>query len=86
MGQSHNFDAASIKLGLMSEPGMGFRDKKSDMFLRDMTELGVWEYKSGIEHINVASDTNTMRVAIRAGLITGRFPLVSSLLDIYCYQ
>ncbi len=86
MGQSHNFDAASIKLGLMSEPGMGFRDKKSDMFLRDMTEIGVWEYKSGIEHINVASDTNTMRVAIRAGLITGRFPLVSSLLDIYCYQ
>jgi len=82
----HQNDAIAIKEELVAETGMGFKEKKADMFLRDMTELGVWSYDSGVDTINVASDANTMRVALRSGIITGRLPLVSSFLDVYCYQ
>lgn len=86
IAQKHNFDAVAIKQALTSQTGIGFKEKKADMFLRDMTELGVWEYNAGIDTINVASDANTMRVALRTAILSGRTPLISSFLDVYCYQ
>ena len=65
---------------------MGFKEKKADIFLRDMADFEVWNYSSGSEQINVASDANTMRVALRTGILKGRTPLLSSFLDVHCYQ
>lgn len=79
-------NASAIRDMLIENTGLGFKDKKADMFLRDMADFGVWNYEAGVDAINVASDANTMRVALRAGLIRGRVPLLSSFLDIHGYQ
>lgn len=86
IAHAHNGDATAIKQALTAATGIGFKEKKADMFLRDMAELGVWHYQAGLENINVASDANTMRVALRTGILKGRTPLISSFLDVYCYQ
>jgi hypothetical protein len=36
--------------------------------------------------VSVSSDINTMKVALRAGLLRTDIPLLSSFLDIFCYQ
>jgi len=59
-------------------------EKKADMFMRDMQELGVWELKQ-FEEVSVASDMNTMRIALRVGIVRVRIPLLSSFLDVFCY-
>lgn len=64
----------------------GYGNKKADMFVRDMVVLGIWQNVSGFENINVASDVNTIKVALRTGIIQTKIPLVSSFLDIFCYQ
>lgn len=64
----------------------GFGYKKADMFIRDMVVLGIWKNVKGFEDIDVASDVNTMKVALRTGIITTAIPLISSFLDIFCYQ
>ena len=79
-------DAVKIRNALTENTGLGFKDKKADMFLRDMADFGVWRYESGVDAINVASDANTMRVALRAGLVRGRVPLLTSFLDVHGYQ
>jgi len=56
------------------------------MFLRDMADLGVWQYKRNIEKLDVMSDKNTMRVALRTGILQFRIPLLASFLDVFCYQ
>lgn len=64
----------------------GFGYKKADMFIRDMVVLGIWKNVKGFEAIDVASDVNTMKVALRTGILTTAIPLLSSFLDIFCYQ
>lgn len=64
----------------------GYGNKKADMFIRDMVVLGIWKNVKGFENIDVASDVNTMKVALRTGIITTAIPLLSSFLDIFCYQ
>lgn len=82
----HNGDILEIKNALAVPQKYGFSDKKADMFLRDMADLNVWKYKSNIDKINVMSDKNTMRVALRTGILQFRIPLLASYLDVYCYQ
>lgn len=86
INEVHDGDAIEIKKAL-AEPGKyGFSHKKVDMFLRDMADLKVWSYKKNIEEINVMSDKNTMRIALRTGILQFRIPLLASYLDVYCYQ
>lgn len=68
------------------ECNAGYGNKKADMFIRDMVVLGIWSDVTGFENINVASDVNTIKVALRTGIIKTEIPLVSSFLDIFCYQ
>lgn len=80
----HGGDVMEIKKALV-EKGFGFQEKKVDMLLRDMVDLGVWKYKNS-ENINVMSDKNTIRIALRTGILSFRIPLLASYLDVYCYQ
>lgn len=86
INSAHNGDVLEIKRALSEPQKYGFSIKKVDMFLRDMADLDVWKYKSNIDKINVMSDKNTMRVALRTGILQFRIPLLASYLDVYCYQ
>ena len=79
-------DAVKIRDGLVAVPNMGYGQKKANMFVRDMVEMGVWPELSNFEGIEVASDINTMKVALRTGILKSKIPLVSSFLDIFGYQ
>jgi len=79
-------DLYEIRNFLLSNRGSGFGNKKTDMFLRDMIVLRVWHNPHNFDKIDVASDINTVKVALRAGILKTAIPLVSSLLDIFCYQ
>jgi len=46
-----------------------------------MADLNVWTYKKNIEEINVMSDKNTMRIALRTGILQFRIPLLASYLS-----
>lgn len=82
-----HFDNDVFKLRqALIECNAGYGNKKADMFIRDMVVLGVWSNVKGFESIDVASDVNTMKVALRTGIITTAIPLLSSFLDIFCYQ
>lgn len=82
----HDGDVIEIVKSLTAEEKYGFSIKKSHMFLRDMADLGVWKYKRNVEKLDVMSDKNTMRVALRTGIIQFRIPLLASFLDVFCYQ
>ncbi|RLI72428.1 hypothetical protein DRO91_04530 [Candidatus Heimdallarchaeota archaeon] len=82
----HGGDVQSIKNTIAGVDLYGFSQKKIDMLLRDMADLNVWKYKKNIQNINVMSDKNTMRVALRTGILKTRIPLLASYLDVYCYQ
>ena len=82
----HNGDAMEIKESLAGVQRYGFSQKKADMLLRDMVDLKIWEITENIEEINVMSDKNTMRIALRTGILKFRMPLLTSYLDVYCYQ
>lgn len=75
-----------LRNALIQIPNGGYGKKKADMFTRDMVVLGVWENVTGFDKIDVASDVNTMKVALRTGIMKTAIPLVSSFLDIFCYQ
>ncbi len=79
-------DAMNLRSALVEAPNMGYGPKKANMFLRDMAELGVWPTLANLDQIDVASDRNTMKVALRAGILKFDAPLVSSFLDIFGYQ
>ena len=82
-----NNDTLAIKDALLATLGMGYGNKKADMFLRDMFVWGIWPNLTSIEQLNVASDINTIKVALRTGIIKTKLsPLLSSFLDIYCHQ
>lgn len=79
-------DIYALRNALIGRVGAGFGNKKADMFVRDMVVLGVWENVNNFEKINVASDINTIKVALRTGILETAIPLVSSFLDIFCSQ
>lgn len=79
-------DARLIRDKLASAGYLGYSYKKADMFLRDMAEWGVWQYSSNTQLVDVASDANTMRIALRTGILRTSIPLLVSYLDVYCYQ
>ena len=81
----HN-DIFALREDLIAYDGAGYGNKKTDMFLRDMILHKVWENVRGFEKIDVASDVNTIKVALRTGILESKIPLVSSFLDIFCYQ
>lgn len=78
-------DVSKLRQALI-DCNAGYGNKKADMFIRDMVVLGIWNNVKGFESIDVASDVNTMKVALRTGIITTAIPLLSSFLDIFCYQ
>jgi hypothetical protein len=79
-------DIEKIRKLLINNRGSGFGNKKTDMFLRDMIVLKVWENHKNFNKIDVASDINTVRVALRSSILKTDIVLVSSFLDIFCYQ
>lgn len=86
INEFHDGDVIAIVEALTSEERYGFSTKKAHMFLRDMADLGVWQYRNNIEKLDVMSDKNTMRVALRTGILQFRIPLLASFLDVFCYQ
>lgn len=82
----YDHDLSKLKNALVATVGMGFGNKKADLFLRDMAVHKVWKSYSGFDRLDVASDVNTMKVALRAGILKTEIPLVSIFLDIFCYQ
>lgn len=83
--EKYNRDIYALRNDLIA-CNAGYGNKKADMFVRDMVVLGIWQNVTGFERINVASDVNTIKVALRTGIIRTAIPLVSSFLDIFCYQ
>lgn len=84
--ENANNDISEVRKLLADDIEIGFSRKKADMFIRDMIDWKVWSVGKNIEVLNVASDSNTMKIALRSGLIKLQFPLLASYLDVYCYQ
>ena len=80
----YNNDVFSLRQDMINCIGAGYGNKKTDMFIRDMIILGVWKKVIGFDKIDVASDVNTIKVALRTGIMTCEMPLLSSFLDIFC--
>jgi len=79
-------DYKKIYQALIEEPeNIGYSDKKLNLFLRDMIDLGIWTIKNP-ELIDVPSDINTMNVALRTGILKTNIPLVSSYMDVFGIQ
>jgi hypothetical protein len=89
--QAHDNDALEIRKALVDNPDLrfkgqlGFSDKKANLLMRDLVAMRVWKV-SNPEEIDVSSDANTMRLALRTGILKTRAPLLTSYLDIYDYQ
>lgn len=81
-----NNDVDKFRNAIIACNGAGYGNKKADMFVRDMVVLNIWENITGFDKIDVASDVNTIKVALRTGIIKTEIPLVSSFLDIFCHQ
>lgn len=81
-----DYDILKLRKFLVSNKGSGFGNKKTDMFLRDMVVLGVWKNPKNFDKIDVASDINTVKVALRTGILKTDIVLLSSFLDLFCYQ
>jgi len=79
-------DAAKVRKILVTAENTDYGSKKANMFIRDMIAWRVWPDLNNIDAIDVASDTNTMKIALRARILVSEIPLLSSLLDIFCYQ
>jgi hypothetical protein len=79
-------DAVRIRQAFLENVGMGYGRKKTDMFIRDMVVLGVWPNLSNMQVVDVASDRNTMKLALRTRVLQTDIPLLSSFLDIFGYQ
>lgn len=79
-------DVTLLRKALIEYESAGYGNKKTDMFIRDMIVLGVWKNVKGFDKIDVASDVNTIKIALRTGILKSEIPLISSFLDIFCYQ
>jgi len=86
IAEFHDNDAEKIRSSILANVGMGYGKKKTDMFIRDMAVLGVWPNLSNMQVIDVASDRNTMKLALRTRMLQTDIPLLSSFLDIFGYQ
>ncbi|MEM0448563.1 MAG: hypothetical protein QW520_01910 [Methanomassiliicoccales archaeon] len=82
----HNGDVLEIIKALTENERNGLSIKKAHMLLRDMADLGIWSYSKNSDKLDVMSDKNTMRVALRTGIVQFSIPLLASYLDVYCYQ
>jgi len=88
----HVYDAVNIRDALVSNPNekfngkLGFSNKKANMLIRDLYDLGIWTGLINSDKLDVSSDRNTMRIALRLGIFRTRIPLLTSYLDVYCYQ
>ncbi len=80
------YNALKIREMLVNTPNIGYGLKKANMFVRDMVELHVWPDLLNYDGIDVASDVNTMKLALRTGILQTEIPLLSSFLDIFCHQ
>jgi len=83
---NYKADAGTIRNELASRGYLGYSYKKADMYLRDMAEWDIWHYEKNTQLVDVASDANTMRIALRTAVVRTKFPLLASYLDVYCYQ
>lgn len=89
---SHGGDALEIRNILVHNPDeryrgtLGFSEKKANMLIRDLNELGIWRNLANLDGLDVSSDANTMRIALRLGIVRTRIALLTSYLDVYCYQ
>lgn len=81
-----DYDLMKLRKALTGTTGMGYGNKKADMFLRDMVVHEVWSDYLNFSKLDVASDVNTMKVALRTGILKTAIPLVSSFIDIFCHQ
>lgn len=79
-------DLTQLREAMISCEGAGYGNKKTDMVIRDMVVHGIWQDVSGFENIDVASDINTIGVALRTGILKTAIPLLSSFLDEFCCQ
>ena len=86
MIENFGFDIYALRTAIIECFGAGYGNKKTDMFLRDMIVLNVWKNTKHIDELDVASDVNTIKVALRLGILSTSIPLVSSFLDIFCHQ
>lgn len=86
LAKKFNNDANLLRKSLINEQGMGYGNKKADMFIRDMFVLKIWPELINFDKIDVASDINTVKIALRTGILKTEIPLLSSFLDIFCYQ
>ena len=77
-------DVTRLRNALIEFDGAGYGNKKTDMFIRVMVVLGVWNRVKGFDDIDVASDVNTIKIALRTGILTSEIPIISSFLDIFC--
>ena len=84
--QKFGGDISSLREAMIHCEGAGYGNKKTDMVLRDMVVQGVWSNVREFEKLDVASDINTIGVALRTGILKTAIPLVSSFLDQFCYQ
>ena len=79
-------DLTKLREAMISCEGAGYGNKKTDMVIRDMVVHGIWPNVRGFENIDVASDINTIGVALRTGILKTAIPLLSSFLDEFCHQ
>lgn len=79
-------DVIKFRTALENTEKAGYKAKKSNMLIRDMVVLNVWKNVKNFDKIDVASDVNTMKIALRSGLVQSSIPLISSFLDIFSYQ
>ncbi len=86
IAEYYSNDAVSIREALVEAPNMGYGHKKANMFIRDMVELKVWSALGNFDRIDVASDINTMKLALRTRILQTDISLLSSFLDVFCYQ
>jgi hypothetical protein len=78
--------APRIREAIIGFGNTGYGEKKTNMFIRDMFVWNVWPDLAGLDQIDVASDINTMKVALRTRILETDIPLLSSFLDIFCHQ
>jgi hypothetical protein len=89
--QVHGNNVLEVRKALVDNPDarfkgqLGFSDKKANLLIRDLVAMGVWRVNNP-EEIDVSSDANTMRIALRTGILRVRAPLLTSYLDVYGYQ
>ena len=86
MLESFGNDVFEFRKALINNSNTGYGNKKTDMFIRDMVQTNVWENVAGFDKIDVASDANTIKIAMKTGILKSSIPLLSSFMDIFCYQ